>query len=1111
MAPLSGIVQLYGSEISNAGIIACSEVNEAGGVLGRELELIIVDDGSMPETSVPAAKRLIQEFGCVAIIGNLLSNSRIAVSTLVSEPLKVPYLNFSFYEGSISGKYFFHFAALPNQQIDKMIPYMHKTFGPKMFFAGNNYEWPRGSIDAAKKALLKKYGEIVGEEYLPIGTSMSEIDELLVKVASSGVDVFIPYFAGIDQINLLTQFTKKGLKKRMAVVMGHYDEAMVSLLLPEVREGFYSSNTYFMSIESEINRLYLTRLAKLDGINGIWPSGNGILTNFGEGTYLCVKAFAKALNQASLLDSGAIVRELETIEVEGPQGIVTMDPVSHHAVVNTYLSRCNAEGVFSIIESFGQIPPVIPERYRETTNYSSSDEKRRSVENQGTGFQKLWRGLNDNECGITSQILETADVVIIAVNRNGIILEANRNAYRQFGYQPDELTGNSIHLLVPPNFRKRHVDLFNQFAEGSIMELLMGRRGGIQGYRKDGTLFPAEVSISKFFHDNQWVFVATLRDISDRKKVEETLIWRATHDSLTKLPNRTLIKERLANALIRTKERRKDVELTIENNAGVLFIDCDGFKIINDTYGHDIGDELLIQIAGRLINETRPGDTVGRLGSDEFVILCENISSEQTVTTIAGRINETLKEPFDLDSNKIKVYISASIGIALGHGSTHSAEDLLKNADAAMYIVKERGRDGWHLFSDKIYETLTRKLGIINGLKTAIEQNEFTLAYQPIVATNSTLIRGAESLIRWNRPDGPVSPAYFIPVAESNGAIISIGRWVFREACKTVARIQNEFGNSILPYTSINVSTRQLNEEGVVAEFTNILNETGAKPENIVIEITETSLMVDINKNIKVLKELASLGMRIAVDDFGTGYSSLLQLLRMPVSIIKIDREFIDGLNKKPESRAIASAVIKMAKVMEKKTIAEGVENEAELFELQAQGCDMIQGFYFYRPMPADDYINLLKQKSMIPDITSSPGVYTVIYVSKASESLTDDEIKQILDSARKKNSELGITGFLIYNKGYFLQLLEGRQDSIDELLRKIVDDQRHNDARIVLRTFNERRLFADWTMGYWNMKETGSDIDFSTWQKQTFSLLEISNDAKLCYAFFEALSSKNL
>ncbi|MBF0229933.1 MAG: EAL domain-containing protein [Desulfamplus sp.] len=1090
MAPLSGIVQLYGSEISNAGIIACSEVNEAGGVLGRELELIIVDDGSMPETSVPAAKRLIHEFGCVAIIGNLLSNSRIAVSTLVSEPLKVPYLNFSFYEGSISGKYFFHFAALPNQQIDKMIPYMHKTFGPKMFFAGNNYEWPRGSIDAAKKTLLKKYGEIVGEEYLPIGTSMTEIDELLVKVASSGADVFIPYFAGIDQINLLTQFTKKGLKKRMAVVMGHYDEAMVGLLSPEVREGFYSSNTYFMSINSKMNYSYLERLKKLDGINGIWPSGNGVVTNFGEGTYICVKAFAKAVNQASSIDSDAVVSALETIEVEGPQGIVVMDSVNHHAKVNTYLSRCNEDGVFSIIESFGQISPVIPERYKNSTT---------TVSDKPTiGFQKLWSGLNS--CGITSQILETVDVVIVAVNRDGVILEANREAYRQFGYDLDELRGINVNQLVPPNLRVKHTLLFEQFAQSSAMEILMGKRGEVQGYRKDGSFFPAEASIVKFLYGDKWVFVVTLRDISDRKRSEQTLIWRATHDALTKLPNRALIKDRLKSALDRT--------IQIQKNIGIIFIDIDNFKLINDTYGHDSGDKLLILIADRLINSTRPGDTVARLGGDEFVVLSEYIDSEEIVIKIAEDINTAIRVPFEL--NDITVYISTSIGMALGHGLTHSAEDMLRNADAAMYITKEQGKDGWHLFSDKIYENLLTKINIINGLKTAIEKNEFRMAYQPIVAANSKIIKGAESLIRWNRADGPVSPALFIPIAESNGAIIPIGRWVFREACKTVARIQNKFGNNI-PYTSINVSTCQLNEEGIVAEFTDILNETGAKPENIVIEITETSLMTDVNKNIKVLNELASLGIRIAVDDFGTGYSSLLQLLRMPVSIIKIDREFIDGLDKKPESRAITSAVIKMAKVMDKQTIAEGVENEAQLFELQAQGCDMIQGFYFYRPMPADDYINLLKQRIMIPDNTNSPKVYTVIYVSKASEAITDDELKQILNFARKNNSELGITGFLIYNKGYFLQLLEGRQDSIDELLGKIVDDQRHNDVRIVLRTFNERRLFSDWTMGYWNMKETGSDIDFSTWQKQTFSLLEISNDAKLCYAFFEALSSKNL
>ncbi|MBF0329366.1 MAG: EAL domain-containing protein [Nitrospirae bacterium] len=1094
MPPLSGIVQLYGQEISNAGLIACSEVNEEGGVLGRELELIIVDDGSLPETAVPAAERLVRDFGCSAIIGNLLSNSRISVSNFVSEPLKIPYLNFSFYEGSIFGKYFFHFAALPNQQIDLMIPYMQKNFGPKMFFAGNNYEWPRGSIEAAKKTLLDNYGEIVGEEYLPIGTPIKDITSLIEKIAASGADVLVPYFAGTDQINLLNAFAEKGLKKRMAVVMGHYDEAMVSLLAPEVRESLYSSNTYFMSINTNKNREYLDRLSRLEGINGIWPSGNGVMTNFGEGTYLCVKAFAKAANLSGSLDSNKIADALETIEVESPQGIVKMNPSTHHAAVNTYLARCEADGVFSIIESFGQIQPVIPERYREASKILTpvtSDTATRFLEKRAISAM--------NACGVTSQILQTLDVVIITTDINGIILEANSEAYRQFGYAPDELSGKSVHFLVPPNLRMRHTQLFKEFVEGDAMEISLGKRGEIQGYRKDGTFFPAEASVSRFFHEDQWILVAALRDISERKKTEETLVWRATHDPLTKLPNRTLIKERLTSALTRTTYNKK--------NVGLIFIDLDSFKLVNDTYGHDAGDKLLISVTEILTNAVRPGDTVARISGDEFVVLCEQIDSEEKLIVIAERINESMRIPIIV--NEHKVYISASIGMAIGHGTTHSAEALLRDADAAMYMIKEHGRDGWHLFSEKTRDNLNRKLTVINGLRTAIELNEFRLVYQPIVAANSKTIKGTEALLRWDSASGPVSPAYFIPIAESNGAIIPIGLWIFREVCKTVALIQKECGTDI-PYTSFNVSTRQLNEETLVTEFANILKETGAKPENLIIEITETSLMADIHNNIKVLNRLAELGMRVAVDDFGTGYSSLLQLIRMPVSFIKIDREFITELDKKHESRAITSSVIRMAKVMGKKTIAEGVETEAELFELQTQGCDNIQGYYFYKPMPLDNYISLLKNNS-VQDINTAQGVYTVIYVSRAAESVDEGEIFKILNTAQKFNAEQGITGFLLFNNGYFMQLLEGRKESVDALLEKIAKDERHKDFKIILRTTNQQRLFQDWSMGYWNMKNTGADIDFSKWQERTFHLTDISKDAKLCYAFFEALSSKNL
>ncbi|MDP3136963.1 MAG: transporter substrate-binding protein, partial [Burkholderiaceae bacterium] len=377
----------------------------------------------MPDTAVPAAKKLIDEHGCVAIIGNLLSNSRIAVAFQVAEPRQGPLLNFSFYEGSISSRYFFHFAALPNQQIDKMIPFMARRYGLKMFFAGNNYEWPRGSIDAAKRALQRLDGYVAGEEYLPIGASMDEIDQLLEQVARSGADVFVPYFAGLDQLTLLTRFAERGLKQRMAVVMGHYDEMLASLLSPAVREGLYSSNTYFMSLETAESRLYLQQLARLPGITGIWPRGNGVLTNFGEGAYLCVHAFARAVELAGTVAAEALVDALERVRVTGPQGVVEMDAATHHASVNSYLACCNADGAFAIVQDFGRIPPQIPERYQAQKQAARLHESPASP--AVTARLAAEMGAARLRVENAQHILSIADMAIIATDAGGSITESN--------------------------------------------------------------------------------------------------------------------------------------------------------------------------------------------------------------------------------------------------------------------------------------------------------------------------------------------------------------------------------------------------------------------------------------------------------------------------------------------------------------------------------------------------------------------------------------------------------------------------------------------------------------------------------------------------------------
>jgi len=499
MPPLTGVVSLYGEEISRAAQIACQEVNESGGVLGLPLQLVVEDDGSLPESAVTAAEKLLDQHHCAAIIGNLLSNARIAVAYSVAEPRKIPYLNFSFYEGSILSRYFFHFAALPNQQIDRMIPYMRQQFGSRMFFAGNNYEWPRGSIHAAKLVLERAGGVVVGEEYCPIGVDAEAIECLLDNVEAAAPDVFVPYFAGIDQVQLLTRFSQRGMKQHIAVVMGHYDEIMASALPNEVREGFYSCNTYFMSMDTAENQDYKQRLARLPGVTGIWPDGNGILTNFGEGAYVCVKAFAKAANLAGSLDSEALVKALETINIKAPQGLVQMNPTHHHARVNTCLSRCEANGEFKIIEKFGAIDPLLPKHYSH-----QKISQRASLEEDVRLQARMLEQLSDG-------------VILISIKEN-LIIYANPGADRLFGFGEGEIVGLPVAKLNGP---------FDRNQPNSVVEVLevLQKKGEWQGEiryaKQDGTPVWCSSTISTFTHPSYGeVWLSVNHNISELKQAE---------------------------------------------------------------------------------------------------------------------------------------------------------------------------------------------------------------------------------------------------------------------------------------------------------------------------------------------------------------------------------------------------------------------------------------------------------------------------------------------------------------------------------------------------------------------------------------------------------------
>ncbi len=306
-------------------------------------------------------------------------------------------------------------------------------------------------------------------------------------------------------------------------------------------------------------------------------------------------------------------------------------------------------------------------------------------------------------------------------------------------------------------------------------------------------------------------------------------------------------------------------------------------------------------------------------------------------------------------------YITASICIATGHGSPHSADDLLRSADTAMYAVKGRGRNGWQFFSSTLQMKVHQRMAVTQGLRN-LQNQDLSARFQPIVSIQGERIVGAELLLRWHPPAGEISPAVFIPVAEAIGAIISIGAWVFRRGCEAKASWRQRWGAHAPSYISINVSARQLSQVNLAVEFANIIEETGADPSRILVEITETSLMADVETNLRVLKQLTDLGMRVAVDDFGTGYSSLAQLTRMLVSVLKIDKAFIDGLETHAESRTVVRAVIGLGRALGLKMIAEGVENEAQLRELRSYGCDFIQGYFFHRPMDEATFIDTINK-----------------------------------------------------------------------------------------------------------------------------------------------------
>ncbi|HVW32944.1 MAG TPA: EAL domain-containing protein, partial [Acidimicrobiia bacterium] len=530
------------------------------------------------------------------------------------------------------------------------------------------------------------------------------------------------------------------------------------------------------------------------------------------------------------------------------------------------------------------------------------------------------------------------------------IVLVNRAAERLFLRPRDELVGQPVEVLVPERFRHPHQFHRRDYA-AQAESRAMGFDREVMALRGDGTEFPVEINLSPLRTEHGTLVSAGIRDLTERVEAEAALAHHALHDSLTGLPNRSLILDRIDVALARSARSGRCL--------AVLFLDLDRFKLINDSRGHAAGDVVLRAVAERLHAAVRPQDTVGRLGGDEFVVVCEDIVAAGEATILGERLIRALEAPFAVEGGE--VFVTVSIGITVADGRA-TAEALLHHADVAMYGAKQRGRARYEFFDETMRTQAALRLETATELHHALDRGEIETYYQPVVHLASGAIVGVEALVRWNHPErGLVSPAAFIPLAEEQGMIAPIGALVLEESCRQWARWRAAYPDRPPIGLNVNISARQLHRPDFSDLVRAILLRHGLDPGVLCLELTESVLIEDAAAQRSTLSALQQLGVQLAIDDFGTGYSSLTYLKRFPVNGIKIDQTFVAGLGRDSFDSAIIESVVELAHAVGLHVTAEGVETLDQLRRLQALRCDYAQGYYFACPQRAADIDRLLK------------------------------------------------------------------------------------------------------------------------------------------------------
>ncbi|MGA7749791.1 MAG: EAL domain-containing protein [Gallionella sp.] len=558
----------------------------------------------------------------------------------------------------------------------------------------------------------------------------------------------------------------------------------------------------------------------------------------------------------------------------------------------------------------------------------------------------------DEALRIAAITFDTQEGILIT-DSDAKILRVNQAFHDITGYSAAEVVGKNPRLLQSG----RHDAAFYQ----AMWSALLGTgkwSGEVWDRRKDGSIYPKLLTITAVYDNDRRLthYVAVFRDISNRKQSEQEIHQLAFYDPLTMLPNRRLLMDRLQQALA--------VSARNGRYGALLFLDLDHFKTINDTQGHAMGDHLLIEVARRLQTCVREGDSVARLGGDEFVVVLEDLSNEADeaatqTESVAEKIRSELGQPYLLKD--YECYSTVSIGISLFFNHQESAEDLLQQADVAMYQAKMAGRNTIRFFDPQMQRALEARAALEADLRHALEKPQFRLYYQ-IQVDSLRRPLGAEALLRWDHPErGLILPMQFIPLAEETGLIVPIGFWVLQAACAQLKEWQNDASTRDLTL-AVNVSAKQFRQPDFVFLVQSVLQESGAKPSHLKLELTESIVLENVEDTISKMHEIKALGVSFSMDDFGTGYSSLQYLKRLPLDQIKIDRSFVRDIATDPNDAAIVQTIIAMTETLRLYVIAEGVETEAQREFLELRGCHAFQGFLFSKPLPLDEFERLLKR-----------------------------------------------------------------------------------------------------------------------------------------------------